>query len=210
MVLFYAVMFLVLGVGGGGGMLLVRGNPQWSSIIYRFQAYVYPKYPHGWIPIPEGFTGRWRCWYANGVLESETWFKNGKPDGPCLDWHDNGIRSGESYRADGEHHGPSIDYRRDGAIDAWSFYIGGRQYGPGIQSCSGQLQIVGWFLDGHAVPKEKYLDAANSNPALQGLQWPAAIECPVPAQPTVPGPDAPEKAANESADGQKRGEQGLK
>ena len=152
--------------------LLVHGNPQWSSILYRFQAYVYPRYPHGWIPAPKGFTGRWRCWYSSGVLESEGLFKNGEPDGPYRDWYESGELRGESGHVQGRLSGASVSYGRDGTVGAWSFFRNGTQCGPEIRTPSGELRIVGWFLNGEEVTEEAYYDAAAQDSDLRKLQWP--------------------------------------
>lgn len=81
-------------------LVLSFGNPQWSKCIYVFQAYWLQRPPH----CPDNFSGVWREWDLDGVLQSEQHFKDGILHGESTTWHSDGhVASKQSY----EHGNPA-------------------------------------------------------------------------------------------------------
>jgi len=55
--------------------------------------------------VPGDFTGKWELWYDNGLLRSETYFKNGIYDISHTEWYENGRIEEKTYYVNGKKHG---------------------------------------------------------------------------------------------------------
>ncbi len=140
-----SIGFVVLPLG-----ILRFGNPQWHSTIYRFQAYVAPKYSDGHIPPPNGFVGTWATWYRNGnrrtreeispndvcsqftswrndgslLMTAQT--KNGLNDGIVVFWHPNGAKRSEGTCKGGQLWGKWSRWNEDGELESVEYWEGGK------------------------------------------------------------------------------------
>ena len=68
-------------------LIFTFGNPQWNKYIYLYQAFFYPKYVNGKIPVPAGYTGIWRRWNWSGDIIEESSYKKGRLHGKHLSWN---------------------------------------------------------------------------------------------------------------------------
>lgn len=201
----YLIVFAVL-----GGLRF--GNPQWNRWIFIFQAYVSPGDPNRllWPPQmraaahscafcfdPDGFTGVWRTWEANGELHSEREFVNNLPhgiwrglSGSETPWGDS-IRYEMHYRR-GKLHGKAA---RAGLGVADRFfgtlpfavareeaeYVDGKQVGPlvyfyangdkcgEIEYCDGDKERETTWFPGGKKRRERFF--SNGRPSGTWIYW---------------------------------------
>jgi len=100
-----------------------------------------------WVKPPTNFTGIWRAYWANGQLNNEFHYTNGRPEGIFTSFHSDGSKSVVSPQRNGVSDGEEVGFYPSGRTNYIGRYKAGRQIGHWV-----------WYKEDGSVGSEKDYD----------------------------------------------------
>jgi antitoxin component YwqK of YwqJK toxin-antitoxin module len=112
---------------------LMYGNCQTTKFHFMVQVHYMPEYlPNRLLKYnkesidylfgDKNYSGKWRTWYKNGVMESEGEYKTGNLNGKLTKWYESGAKKSESEWINGMENGTWYYWHENGALKSkWEY-----------------------------------------------------------------------------------------
>ena len=155
-----AIGIIALVVVGG---TLYFANPQMNRWLYVLQKYYFQKKGM----LPDQFSGVWRTWHKNGLMQTEVNYSRGLLDGHFSYWSSTGELMMESNYAHGRSNGITVTYGPNKIPVRTGLMVNGDLVGKWTEwGFAGNISSNRWFIKSKEVNETEYRAAAEKDPTL--------------------------------------------